>query len=517
MGQSPGRLPPRPPLPDRPLAPESFAVPFGATTAELRRPERGRDAWTPRRVAFLALLVAGYCLAAMGGLAISRQTGRIATLWPPNGIAVAVLLLLPRVRWAEAIAAGAAGSVLANLLGGAPLAAAASITVANVVECTLAATLVARWGERRRLFQQAGDVLVLGAAATIAATAAGVVSASGAALVAGLPFGRTFARWVVGDLLGLLVVTPIVFLAIARTVHGPDALLRQRGVTERYTLLALVLAVALAVHAPGMPPIEFLVLPAVVLASFRLGPMGAALATVLVAVVGSIGTVLDAQALGASADAVTFAVLLFQLHLAALFVSALPVGSAMARRAQLEADLVAAKERADRVAGEMTQLARVDALTGTLVRREFLAQLEAHGARAREAGEPLVLAMLDVDHFKPINDRFGHVVGDALLAAIGAACRSAMRTGDVIGRVGGEEFAMLLPVTDRETACRIAERLRDAVERLQVPTPEGPRVGATISIGLAVFAGQQLDRLLDDADRALYRAKALGRNRVAVA
>ena len=446
-----------------------------------------------------------------------RQTGRVATLWPPNGIAVAVLLALPRRRWLEATIAGAIGSVVANLVGGAPLVAAASITAANVVECTLAATLVRRWADRRRLFQRAGDVLVLGAAAAIAAVAAGATSATTATLVAGLPFARTFAKWVLGDLLGLLVVTPIVFLAITGTLHGPDALLRQRPARERLGLLALVLAVALAVYAPGMPPIEFLVLPTVVLASFRLGPMGAALATVLVAVVGSIGTVLDAQALGASPDAVTLAVLFFQLHLAALFLSALPVGSAMARRAQLEVDLREAKERADRVAGEMTQLARIDALTGTLTRREFLAQLEAHGAAAREAGAPLVLAMLDVDHFKPINDRFGHVVGDALLAAIGAACRSAMRTGDVIGRVGGEEFAMVLPVTDRDTACRIAERLRDAVERLQVPTPEGVRVGTTISIGLATFTGQQLDRLLEDADRALYRAKALGRNRVAVA
>jgi diguanylate cyclase len=138
-------------------------------------------------------------------------------------------------------------------------------------------------------------------------------------------------------------------------------------------------------------------------------------------------------------------------------------------------------------------------------------------ATARRIKQPLTLAMIDIDHFKPINDNFGHAVGDAVLMAIGAACRSAVRSDDVIGRLGGEEFAMLMPLTDQETAFRIVDRLREAVAAIAIPAHDGRSVSVTISVGMAMFADQQIDKLLLDADRALYLAKERGRNRIVLA
>ncbi len=464
------------------------------------------------------LLTAGYLATALGGLAVSRQAGNIATLWPPNGMLVAALLLATPRRWKEVLIAGALGSMLANLLNGSSALAAISISIANLVEASLAATIIRRQTGRRVLFQHSSDVVVLISASIFAALVAGALSATSAKLLMDVPFTTVFIKWVLGDVLGLLVVMPIAVIAHDLVRHGPDVIMRQRSHGEAAGILAVVLGVSLAVFGPNVPPVQFLVMPTVLFASFRLGPLGAALSTVIVAVVGSLGTVLAAKAGALPADEITLRVFNFQLNLAVLFLTALPIGSAMAQRHQLERDLTEEKERADRFASEMAALANVDDLTGLATRRFFLDQLDLMAATARRVKQPLTLAMIDIDHFKPINDKFGHAVGDAVLMAIGAACRSAVRSDDVIGRLGGEEFAMLMPLTDQETAFRIVDRLREAVAAIAIPASDGRTVSVTISVGMAMFADQhQIDRLLLDADRALYLAKERGRNRIVLA
>ncbi len=462
-------------------------------------------------------LTLGYLATALGGLAISRQAGNIATLWPPNGMLVAALLLSPRQRWMDILVAGAIGSVSANLFNGSSAIAASSITLANLVEAMIAATIIRRETGRRVLFQHSSDVMVLILASVTAALIAGALSATSAALLAGAPFVTIFIKWVAGDVLGLLVVMPIAVIAHDLLTRGPDLMMARSSRLEAALILTGVLVVSVAVFSPDVPPVQFLVMPTVLLASFRLGPLGAALSTVIVAVVGSIGTVLAASAGASTPDEVTLRVFNFQLNLAVLFLTALPIGSAMAQRAQLERDLTDAKERADHYATEMASLVNVDDLTGLATRRCFLEQLDQMAATARRVGHPLTLAMIDIDHFKPINDQYGHAVGDAVLMAIGAACRSAVRSADVIGRLGGEEFAMLMPLTDQETAFRIVDRLREAVAAIAIPTSDGRTVSVTISVGMAMFVDQQIDRLLLDADRALYSAKETGRNRVVLA
>jgi diguanylate cyclase (GGDEF)-like protein len=171
------------------------------------------------------------------------------------------------------------------------------------------------------------------------------------------------------------------------------------------------------------------------------------------------------------------------------------------------------------VAGErrMRVMAMTDELTRLPNRRHLLAVAGERLSDARREGTPFSLLALDVDHFKRINDRFGHDAGDAVLRRVAQACRGALRHDDSIGRTGGEEFVVVLPRADAARAMEVAERLRAAVERLEWAEVD-PALRVTVSVGVAERAGpDDFATLAKRADDSLYRAKELGRNRVALA
>lgn len=170
-----------------------------------------------------------------------------------------------------------------------------------------------------------------------------------------------------------------------------------------------------------------------------------------------------------------------------------------------------------RLYGEVQRLATTDELTGLNNRRQILTLGEAELTRARRYGKPLSALMIDIDHFKTFNDRFGHSVGDEVLRRVAERARNALRTLDVIGRYGGEEFACLLPETPLDGAVLVAERLRQAVSKATLPSAAG-ELSVTISLGVAELGyGESLAGMLNRADEALYQAKEEGRNRVVVA
>lgn len=171
-----------------------------------------------------------------------------------------------------------------------------------------------------------------------------------------------------------------------------------------------------------------------------------------------------------------------------------------------------------RMIGKLRHLSQHDALTGLLNRRAFGQHLSAERARQQRQPAPLSLLMLDLDHFKAVNDRWGHAAGDAVLVAAAELLRREARTMDLTARAGGEEFAMLLPGTDLEGANRLAERVLEAFRALQVPF-DGERLSVSASVGAATSLdpGEDSEELLRRADRALYLAKAGGRDRVVCA
>jgi len=166
--------------------------------------------------------------------------------------------------------------------------------------------------------------------------------------------------------------------------------------------------------------------------------------------------------------------------------------------------------------GQLVQLAARDDLTHAFNRRHFVEVVEREISRSTRSSAPLSLCMLDADHFKRVNDEHGHFVGDRALCALVSSATSVLRPEATLARMGGEEFAILLPDADVQQACRVAERVRRAVEKHELVTDGGVRVGLTVSLGVAQHVpGESLEALLRAADAALYRAKDGGRNRVA--
>ncbi|MFH1115349.1 MAG: diguanylate cyclase [Pseudomonadota bacterium] len=168
-----------------------------------------------------------------------------------------------------------------------------------------------------------------------------------------------------------------------------------------------------------------------------------------------------------------------------------------------------------RLEKDLRRMATTDSLTGLFNRGHFWDMCERELARGVRAHRTVGILMIDLDHFKSVNDTYGHEVGDTTLKLTAQAARENLREIDIIGRIGGEEFAVLLPETGLSEALAVAERLREAVARAQVPTAKGP-VSITISIGAAEDNGElrDLGTLLKRADDALYDAKRKGRNRV---
>ncbi|HHH31336.1 MAG TPA: GGDEF domain-containing protein [Polyangiaceae bacterium] len=195
-----------------------------------------------------------------------------------------------------------------------------------------------------------------------------------------------------------------------------------------------------------------------------------------------------------------------------LYASLRRVEQLLADKARLAADLATANE-------ELQRLATQDPLTGLSNRRAFQLAMGRDLARASRSRKPISVVIMDIDHFKRVNDTYGHGGGDAVLKAVSAVLSASVRQGDVVARWGGEEFALILPETPSKGARILADRLRAALAETVV-NYEGTEIRVSASFGVAsaeVIVPDMADKLLSAADEALYRAKEAGRNRVMLA
>ena len=158
--------------------------------------------------------------------------------------------------------------------------------------------------------------------------------------------------------------------------------------------------------------------------------------------------------------------------------------------------------------------ATIDRLTGVANRQALLSNLFSEVERATRYGRPLCVAFVDIDHFKAVNDSYGHAAGDTVLRGVAQTIAENLRASDLIGRYGGEEFMLILTETDVEEGAALSEKLRELVERKRFTVEGNPALSVTVSIGIAGGSGQQLrmETLVRDADAAMYSAKSLGRN-----
>lgn len=166
---------------------------------------------------------------------------------------------------------------------------------------------------------------------------------------------------------------------------------------------------------------------------------------------------------------------------------------------------------------KLERLATTDGLTGLPNRRHFLGLASDEMARARRYGRPITVGIADLDHFKQVNDRFGHGVGDQVLQRFASVVLETLRETDRVGRFGGEEFAFIFPETPPDEALQLAGRLRQRLGESPVALPDGTLLAVTASFGLADATGQRLEESLAQADAALYEAKGGGRDRSVLA
>ncbi len=184
-------------------------------------------------------------------------------------------------------------------------------------------------------------------------------------------------------------------------------------------------------------------------------------------------------------------------------------------RVKTQLELVRGRRELEAANKELAYLAAVDPLTKCFNRRYFMNTAESEIARMKRHGTNLTVAMLDIDRFKSINDRFGHEVGDLALSNVAEICEHTLRREDTLGRLGGEEFGIILPATAQEGAMEVLNRLKTLISH-QVSMLDGETVSLTVSVGLTDVCDQDasIDDALRRADKALYTAKKLGRNRI---
>jgi len=164
---------------------------------------------------------------------------------------------------------------------------------------------------------------------------------------------------------------------------------------------------------------------------------------------------------------------------------------------------------------ELERLANIDSLTGLLNRGAILRKLSEQMKHAKRYRDELSLSLLDIDHFKKVNDQYGHLTGDDVLEQVAILMWQNIRDADIIGRYGGEEFIIILPRTDLSSALNVAERVRKMIEASKMKDPEGNMFGITVSQGISIYKlGEDEHSLISRADNALYKAKGNGRNRV---
>jgi diguanylate cyclase (GGDEF)-like protein len=453
---------------------------------------RSIDVPVSRATTYVALFAAVVFVAALVGIQ-SRPPGLLASVWLANAVALAVFARWPRMFTVTAVAAALVALIAADLVSGTDTYAAVTFNVANIVGVIGGSFVIRHRRDVPLTLSGSADFSRM----CIGIVVAAILSASVAALSArhpdpGAPAVEALS-WFSSEVTSYLLLVPV-FLSIRATTP-------RRRPTSKSTLAwewaPVALTVALMLVGLGVqgPLLLALPLPALLWCATRIPMLGTALLTALWAgwtlVLLGQGALETGGILGADGqDGAT----------ATLSVALIALGPLLVATVCLDRMAVQNKLRA---------ALEYDSLTGVLSRAAFLRRSQQ---RLLADSGPVALLMLDLDHFKSINDTLGHAVGDIALVRSAACILGALPTDAIAGRIGGEEFAVLLPRAGRDHAAAIADLIRRDHERLHVLSART----ATVSIGLAWTndSPPSVSPLLISADHALYDAKRSGRNTV---
>lgn len=453
------------------------------------------DTWLAGLGLFLVVLVA--CVVGI----VTRPLGHLAALWPANALLLGLLVRYPRLSSPTGWAGAITGYYVADLAAGGTLLATTILTAGNLAGVVTGYLLFRRLDQRQRRLEQPLSILQLILIAAAASVAAGAVGAvADPLLFQGTPVSG-FTFWAITEMCNYVAILPMV---LTLPEVPPSWLRRDRPRLDLKALLPLIILVlscacGTIIGGPGMLAFP---LPALVWCALRYSIFATAVLTFFFC-----GFVLVAVALGHAfipvVDANSRATLLsLRLGVMLMALSPIAVASVMsARNALLH---------------RLQHLAAHDSLTGLLNRRAFYDQATLALTAQSQHRLPATVLMLDIDGFKHINDNYGHAAGDRVLNRFAAIATQFVGGTDILGRLGGEEFGVLLPDLGLPDAEAVAQRIRRQFEEEAFPMEDGSHIRATVSIGMAhtEHAGMPLDQLLGLADQALYRAKSGGRNRL---
>jgi diguanylate cyclase (GGDEF)-like protein len=508
------------PAQDQMLSPEyrspSVAAPETSALALLGAIWSGcwrRDSWTRASLLRLVSVLALATLSSWLGIVLSHQSEGVATIWLSNGLILGLLISQPKSRWLAYFLAGLSADTLADMLYGDPFRLAIGVSLANSVEVVTSCLLLTLWfgspldlSKRKSLV---GFLLI----SVVGATA--VTSALGAwwtlRLVPGPPWWQMFRTWYLGDMLGMAVLAPLVIMAQRPAFFS---MFKRRHLPHTLLVLTYSMIVTAFVLMDSSDPLIFFMFPTFLLVAFRLGLPGTVVNIFLFTLM-AIGFTVKGHGplmLIAGEHMLLHRIVVAQLFAAVAIFTMFPVAAVLEEKEQLKKSLLSSETR-------YRNLAHMDELTGLPNRRAFNLQLENAWTDAFTGGRQLALVILDADYFKQYNDNVGHLGGDACLRSIGRVIADiAGAAKGIAARIGGEEFAVILPDTTELRARDVAEEIRLQVAGLALPHPSSSSGVQTVSLGVAVrvpLAGQHSMDMMKLADQALYSAKLSGRNQVA--
>jgi len=451
----------------------------------------------------LALLAAAYFAAAKLGLVVAIPPGYATPVWPASGIALAAVILLGGRVW-PGIWLGAA---LAAVAVKSSLAAALLIGTGNTLEALAGAALAHRYLANAQRFERGQDVIEFVAIAALSATIASSAATVPLALVHSLSWPELLVNWWtwwLGDAMGMVIVTPLILSWSLRD----DATWTFPRLGETLCLLVLALGLtylvfsdSVARYVPSLP-LTFVILPFVIWAALRFGQREVATVNALVCTI-AVWFTLEGSGPFSRVPSNT-SLLLLLAFMGTVVTTGLVLNVAISERGR-------AIEALRRALQDLREEAIRDPLTGLYNRRFLKDYLERELIRAERENNPVALIMLDLDHFKRVNDTAGHPAGDRVLVETAALLKRHIRGSDIACRHGGEEFVLVLPNATLDNARVRSEEICAAIRR------EPNRLaGVTASLGIALYPGHAGDAesLMRAADRALYDAKRAGRDQV---
>lgn len=446
------------------------------------------------------LLTAVYVVAGKLGLRLAFVHASATAVWAPTGIALAALVLRGLGLWPAVLL----GAFLVNVTTEGSVATSVGIAVGNTLEAVAGAFLVNRYARGRFAFERSRDVFRFAAFAALGSTTISASGGVGSLWLGGFldpaRSGTVWLTWWLGNMVADVVLAPVIMLWFTH----PRPRWSARQTLEVAGIAFAVVITGMLVFGGVLPlgwrnyPLNFLCVPVLMWPAFRLGQRESATAALLLATMSITGTV---RGFGPFArDSPNEGLLLLQSFVAVVSLTVVAVGAVVAERRRLESRLV--------------HLADHDPLTHLFSRRRLHEELRLTLAQARRYDTRGVLLFLDLDDFKSVNDLLGHRGGDHVLAALAGRLRGRLRHSDVVARMGGDEFAVLLPHTDSVQGQALAAQLLDAI-RSQPIDVAGRPVAISAAIGMALYPehGTTTGELLAHADFAMYQAKHGGGNR----